>query len=61
MGNRAMEITNEMLAIAVKKAVELGLFPKHSDERGYLKYWDGMRQVLAVSPKQPANEEKTPV
>ncbi len=41
-----MEITHEMLEKAVKKAVELGLFPKHSDEQTYMKIWDGMREVL---------------
>lgn len=41
-----MEITEEMLHSAVKKAVELGLIPKHSDMDNYIKYWDIIKQIL---------------
>lgn len=40
----------EMLARAMKKAVEVGIFPKHSvDTETYLNHWAGMKEVLKAA------------
>lgn len=40
----------EMLARAMKKAVEVGIFPKHEvDTETYLKHWAGMKAVLQAA------------
>lgn len=44
-----MQVTDEMLAAAMKKAVEAGLFPKQADQETYLKNWAGMRQALQAA------------
>lgn len=44
-----MQVTEEMLAAAMKKAVESGLLPKHADSETYLKKWDGMKQCLQAA------------
>lgn len=44
-----MEVTQEMLNAAMKKAVETGLVPKHSDPDTYLKQWDAMKACLAAA------------
>lgn len=36
----------EKLNIAIKKAVEIGIFPKYVDQETYLKHRDGMKEVL---------------
>ncbi len=41
-----MEITPEMLTIAMKKAVELGIFPKYASQEDYVKHWESMKKVL---------------
>ena len=40
---------NEMLSVAMKKAVETGVLPKHVDEDTYLKNWSGMKHVLQAA------------
>lgn len=40
------QVTNEMLEAAMKKAVELGVFPQFSDQETYLKNWAAMKKVL---------------
>ena len=47
-----MKITNEMLTAAMKKAVELKVFPKHVDEETYLKSWENMRAILIAAIKE---------
>ena len=42
-------VDEEMLARAMKKAVEVGLLPKWADTEGYLKNWDGMKEVLQAA------------
>ncbi len=44
-----MKVTEEMLTAAMRKAVELGLFPKHAAVETYLKHWDGMRECLKAA------------
>jgi len=44
-----MQVTQEMLNAAMKKAVELGIFPKHGDEQTYLRHWESMKQVLEAA------------
>lgn len=44
-----MQVTEEMLAAAMKKAVESGVLPKHVDETTYLKNWAGMKQALQAA------------
>lgn len=44
-----MEITHEMLANAVRKAVELDLLPKFSSEEEYLKQWDNIKKILEAA------------
>ena len=40
----------EMLIRAMKKAVEVGIFPKHPvDSETYLKHWAGMQEVLKAA------------
>jgi hypothetical protein len=40
-------VTEEMLTAAMRKGVEVGIFPKHPvDTKTYLKHWDGMKKVL---------------
>ena len=39
-------VTTEMLAQAMLKAVELGLFAQHSDTETYTKNWSRMKMVL---------------
>lgn len=35
-----------MLIRAMKKAVELGVFPKHVDEATYLRNWSALKEIL---------------
>jgi hypothetical protein len=44
-----MKVTQEMLNAAMKKAVELGLVPKHMSGDSYLKTWDAMKQSLQAA------------
>ena len=44
-----MEVTQEMLNAAMKKAVELGVFPKHAGADDYLKHWDAMKACLEAA------------
>lgn len=44
-----MNVTQEMLEAAMKKAVETGLVPKFADEDFYLKRWDAMKQCLQAA------------
>lgn len=44
-----MNVTDEMLQAAMKKAVELGLLPAFAGEEQYLKNWDNMQQVLEAA------------
>lgn len=39
-------VTQEMLELAMKKAVEVGLLPKYVGLEEYHKNWEGMREVL---------------
>lgn len=46
-GLATLVVDYEMLTKAVKKAVEVGLFPKQQvDADTYLKHWNGMNEVL---------------
>lgn len=43
-------VSNEMLHAAVKKACELGLFPRGEvDTNTYTKHWDGMKQCIQAA------------
>ena len=44
-----MEITEEMLISAMKKAIELELFPRFINQNEYAQYWDGMEKVLEAA------------
>lgn len=44
-----MKVTQEMLYKAIKKAVELGILPKHSSQEDYLKIYDSMRKILETA------------
>lgn len=44
-----MEVTEEMLKAAMKKAVETGMLPKHVNEETYLKNWSGMKKALQAA------------
>lgn len=44
-----MEVTQEMLNAAMKKAVQVGIFPKESDMDAYLKHWWQMEYVLIAA------------
>jgi len=44
-----MEISSEMLAAAVKKAVELGVIPKWADEETYMSNWNNIKSIVAAS------------
>lgn len=44
-----MMVTDEMLAAAMKKAVETGVLPKIVDDATYLKNWQGMKQALQAA------------
>lgn len=49
-GLDAPAVDEEMLARAMKKAVEVGIFPKHPvDTETYLKRWAGMKAVLQTA------------
>ena len=38
--------SGRMLTVALKKAVEVGMFPKYADDEQYAKDWAGMRAVI---------------
>ena len=45
-----LAVTEEMLTAAMRKGVEVGIFPKHGvDTETYLKHWDGMKKVLETA------------
>lgn len=44
-----MNLTQEMLNVAMKKAVELGVFPKHPTPGAYIKNWDAMKACLEAA------------
>lgn len=44
-----MQVTDAMLAAAMKKAIETGVLPKQADEATYLKNWTGMKQALQAA------------
>lgn len=45
-----MQITEEMLQAAMKKAVETGLVPKHTiDEETYLRNWGVVKAVVQAA------------
>lgn len=44
-----MEMTQEMLNAAMKKAVHIGMFPKEVDSETYLKHWAFMESVLKAA------------
>lgn len=52
-----MEVTQEMLEAAMKKAVETGLLPKFADGDTYLQRWGAMKQCLQaaldIAPVKP--------
>lgn len=49
-GLSGLAVTEEMLTAAMRKGVEVGIFPKHGvDTETYLKHWDGMRKVLETA------------
>ena len=45
-----MEVTEEMLILAVRKAVQVGLLPSHNvNTETYLKNWDMIKQILKAA------------
>lgn len=38
-----------MLHAAMKKAVEIGVMPKHSDDESYLKNWAKMSEIISAA------------
>lgn len=50
-----MECTEEMLIAAVKKAVEIGVLPKHGFDDQVAQNWDNVKAIieaaLAVAPQ----------
>lgn len=56
-----MELTQEMLNLAMKKAVNLGIFPKHPvSEETYLKHWKQMEDVLIAALQGTQDKSKSP-
>jgi hypothetical protein len=54
-----MQITEEMVSAAMKKAVEVGLIPRYANgEDEYLRYWEGIHKILesALEALSEANE-----
>ncbi|MBK5550199.1 MULTISPECIES: hypothetical protein [unclassified Pseudomonas] len=45
----ANPVTNEMLKAAMKKAIEIGLIPRHSHLDGYLKSWESLGLVIQAA------------
>jgi hypothetical protein len=45
----SMEITQEMLAAAMKEAVKLKVFPKTGTTDEYMKCWETMRKILEAA------------
>jgi len=43
------EVTEKMLKAAMKKAVELKVFPEYGSTDKYLKCWDDMREILETA------------
>lgn len=52
-----MQVTQEMLEAAMKKAVEVGMLPKMVDTDTYLKNWKDMRAVLQAAIDAPTGRE----
>ena len=47
---KTVEVSQDMLIRAMKKAVKVGVLPKHPvDEETYLKHWSGMKKVLEAA------------
>lgn len=44
-----MQVTDEMLIAAVKKAVELGLIPHVVDQDTYIKNYDRIKDILQAA------------
>jgi len=44
-----VKITDEMLQLAIKKAVENGIIPKQSDMETYVQYWDKIKEILEAA------------
>lgn len=44
-----MQVTDEMLAAAMKSAVATGLVPKHLESDDYLKTWEAMKHALQAA------------
>ena len=44
-----MKITDEMLQVAVKKAVENGTIPKWASMEAYVNYWDKIKEILEAA------------
>lgn len=42
-------VSDKMLATAMKKAVELGVFPKYTGERQYIENWENMQNILEAA------------
>lgn len=43
----------KMLTRAMRKAVELGIFPKEADDETYLKNWTAMETILRAALNLP--------
>lgn len=54
-----MQVSQEMLNAAMKKAVETGLLPKYADTDTYLKQWEAMRHCLQAAQDVAASEAMT--
>jgi len=52
-----MEVTQEMLEAAVKKAVELKLIPAWGSTENYLNNWDKIKQILEASQSLDGKKE----
>lgn len=54
-----MELTQEMLNAAMKKAIKVGIFPKYADMETYLKHWEGMEEVLKAALQGTQDKSKS--
>ena len=53
-----MEVTERMLQVAVKKAVELKVIPAWGSMDDYLKNWQNIREILNVAINTASQQSK---
>lgn len=51
-----LSVSEKVLRVAMKKAVEAGLISKAADSETYLKNWEAMKQTVEAALAQAVNE-----